>query len=163
VNALAACGAHLEKFGGHEMAAGITVRQEQFPDFQRAFLECARARLTDEDLQPRLRLDCEVSFAELTMDFLEHHDRLHPFGIGNAQPMLLARGVKPGAAPRVLKEKHLLFNLRQERGSTSAIYFNSAEIELPRPPWDIAFRIERNEFRETVSLQVQIHAIRAAE
>jgi single-stranded-DNA-specific exonuclease len=63
----------------------------------------------------------------------------------------------------VLKEKHLLFNLRQNGASTSAIYFNSAEIQLPRPPWDVAFRIERNEFRDTVSLQVQIHAIRSAE
>jgi hypothetical protein len=43
------------------------------------------------------------------------------------------------------------------------IYFNSAEIALARPPWDIAFRIEWNEFRDTVSLQVQIHAIRSAE
>ena len=163
VNALAQCSAFLEKFGGHEMAAGITIRRERFAEFQRAFLDCARARLSDDDLQPRLRLDSEVAFADLSMDFLIQHDRLQPFGIGNAQPLLFARGVKPGAEPRVLKEKHLLFNLRQNGGSTSAIWFNGAEIELPRPPWDIAFRIERNEFRETVSLQVQIHAIRAAE
>ncbi len=163
VNALAQCGACLEKFGGHEMAAGLTVRQERFAEFQRAFLDCARSRLTDDDLQPRLRLDSEISLADLDMDFLAHHDRLQPFGIGNFQPLLLARGVKPEAAPRVLKEKHLLFKLRQDGAATPAIYFNSAEMELPRPPWDIAFRIERNEYRETVSLQVQIHAIRAAQ
>jgi single-stranded-DNA-specific exonuclease len=163
VHALTQCGSFLEKYGGHEMAAGLTIRQERFAEFQRAFLDCARSLLSDDDLQPRLRLDSEVSFADLDMDFLFHHDRLQPFGIGNAQPMLFARGVKPNAEPRVLKEKHLLFNLRQNGSSTSAIYFNSAEIALPRPPWDIAFRIERNEFRDTVSLQVQIHAIRAAE
>lgn len=163
VNALAQCGACLEKFGGHEMAAGLTVRQERFAEFQRAFLDCARSRLTDDDLQPRLRLDGEVALADLDMDFLAHHDRLQPFGIGNSQPLLLARGVKPEAEPRVLKEKHLLFKLRQDRGSTSAIYFKAAGIELPRPPWDIAFRIERNEYRENVTLQLQIHAIRAAQ
>lgn len=163
VNALVQCGGMLEKFGGHEMAAGLTVRRDRFAEFQRAFLDCARARLSDDDLQPRLRLDSEVSFSDLTMDFLAHHDRLQPFGIGNSQPMLFSRGVKPDSEPRVLKEKHLLFNLRQGAGRTPAIYFNGAEIELPRPPWDIAYRIERNEFRDNVSLQVQIHAIRAAE
>ncbi len=132
VHALTQCGGLLEKFGGHEMAAGLTIRQERFAEFQRAFLDCARSLLSDDDLQPRLRLDSEVSFADLDMDFLFHHDRLQPFGIGNAQPMLFARGVKPNAEPRVLKEKHLLFNLRQNGSSTSAIYFNSAQIALQK-------------------------------
>jgi len=163
VHALTQCGAHLEKFGGHEMAAGLTIRQERFPEFQRAFLDCARALLSDDDLQPRLRLDSEVEFSDLDLEFLDQHDLLQPFGIGNPQPMLFSRGVKPLAEPRVLKEKHLLFSLRQNRGKTSAIYFNGAGTELPRPPWDIAFRVERNEFRDTVSLQVQIHAIRSSQ
>ncbi|HWB59460.1 MAG TPA: DHHA1 domain-containing protein, partial [Chthoniobacteraceae bacterium] len=162
VNALAQCGALLEKFGGHEMAAGLTVRQERFAEFQRAFLDCARARLTDDDLLPRLRLDSEVTLAELDMDFLGWHDHLQPFGIGNPQPLLFARGVTTHSEPEVVKEKHLRLKLRQGRGNVTAIWFNSAEIELPRPPWDVAFRVERNEFRDTVSLQVQIHAIRAA-
>jgi len=104
-----------------------------------------------------------VEFADLDMEFLGHHDLLQPFGIGNPQPVLFARGVKPAAEPRVLKEKHLLFDLRQNGAKTSAIFFNGAETKLPRPPWDIAFRIERNEFRETVSLQVQITALRTVE
>lgn len=163
VHALADCGAFLEKFGGHEMAAGLTIRRERFEEFQSAFLECARSRLTDDDLQPRLHLDGEVSFSELDLDFLGHHDLLQPFGIGNPQPVLFARGVKPESEPRVLKEKHLLFNLRQNGSRISAIYFNGAEKNLPRPPWDIAFRVERNEYRDTVSLQVQIHAIRESQ
>lgn len=160
VRALAQCGTFLEKFGGHEMAAGLTIRQDRFAGFQRAFLDHARAVLSGEDLRPRLRLDGEVSFADLDFDFLEHHDALQPFGVGNPQPLFFARGVKPVAEPRVLKEKHLLFNLRQNGSLSSAIFFNGAEIELPRPPWDIAFRVERNEFREAVNLQVQIVAMR---
>lgn len=163
VRALTECGTSLEKFGGHEMAAGLTVRRERFDEFQRNFGVHARSMLSDDDLLPRLRLDGEVSLDELDMDFLHHHDRLQPFGTGNPQPMLFARGVKPNSEPRVLKEKHLLFSLRQNSGNTSAIYFGGAENPLPRPPWDIAFRIERNEFRDTVSVQVQIHAIRTAE
>jgi len=162
VNALKACGGHLEKFGGHEMAAGLTVRLERFPEFQRAFLDFARSQLTDEDLLPRLKIDGEVDIGELDMEFLGHHEKLQPFGIGNPQPLFFARGVKPLAEPRVLKEKHLLFNLRQNGSKTSAIFFNGAATELPRPPWDIAFRVERNEFRDNVTLQVQIVALREA-
>lgn len=161
VRALAQCGAPLEKFGGHEMAAGLTVRQDRFAEFQRAFLDHARAVLCDDDLQPRLRLDGEVPLGDLNFNFLEHHEALQPFGVGNPQPVFFARGVQPAAEPRVLKEKHLLFNLRQNGSqSISSIFFNGAENELPRPPWDIAFRVERNEFREKVSLQVQIVAMR---
>ena len=163
VHALAQCGSMLEKFGGHEMAAGLTIRRERFREFQGAFLDCARARLTAEDLQPRLRIDSEVEIADLDMEFLGHHDLLQPFGIGNPQPVLFSRGVKPAGEPRVLKEKHLLFDLRQKGARASAIFFNGAETQLPRPPWDMAYRVERNEFRETVSLRIQIAALRAAE
>lgn len=162
VHALGECGGLLEKFGGHEMAAGLTIQRDRFEEFQCAFLECARRLLTDEDLQPRLRIDAEVQLGELDFDFLDHHDLLQPFGVGNPQPMFFARGVSPTAEPRVLKEKHLALSLRQNGDRCSAIFFNGAEPELPRPPWDIAFRIERNEFRERVSVQVQIVAMRTA-
>ncbi len=160
VRALGYCGALLEKFGGHEMAAGLTIRQDRFPEFQRAFLDCARRLLADEDLQPRLRLDCEVELAELDFDFLEHHDLLQPFGIGNPQPVFFARGVSLAAEPRVMKEKHLSLRLRQNGGECAAVFFNAMANELPRQPWDVAFRIERNEYRERVSVQVQVVAVR---
>ena len=162
VRALGDCGALLEKFGGHEMAAGLTIQRDRFADFQRAFLDCARRLLTDGDLQPRLRLDAEVQLDELDFDFLDHHDLLQPFGVGNPQPVFFTRGVSPAAEPRVLKEKHLSLSLRQNGENCSAIYFGGAENELPRPPWDIAFRVERNEFRERVSVQVQVVAVREA-
>jgi single-stranded-DNA-specific exonuclease len=163
VQALARCGGLLEKFGGHEMAAGLTMQRKHFDEFQRAFLDCARTLLTDEDLQPRLHLDAEVELAELDFDFLDHHDLLQPFGVGNPQPIFFARGVSLAAEPRVLKEKHLALDLRQNGNRCRAMFFNAAANELPRPPWDVAFRIERNEFRETVSVQVQIQAIRSAQ
>jgi single-stranded-DNA-specific exonuclease len=163
VHALVECGGALEKFGGHEMAAGLTVRRERFGEFQRMFLDCASARLTQADLEPRLRIDGEVSFDEINMAFLGQHDLMQPFGAGNPQPLLVARGVRPTAEPRVLKEKHLLFELKQDLGKTRAIFFNGAGTDLPRPPWDVAFRVERNEFRDTVSVQVQITALRSSQ
>ena len=171
VGALGECAARLEKFGGHEMAAGLAVKESAFEDFQRDFCRVARSLLSDEQLQPRLRLDAEITLDELDADFLSCHESLQPFGMGNAQPVFLVRGVVPAAEPRVLKEKHLSFALRPRSGSregryapsTRAIFFGGAQEELPPPPWDVAFQIEANEYRGVTELQVQVQALRAAQ
>ena len=163
VEALRQCGPLLEKFGGHAMAAGLALRQERFEVFRNAFKACARAMLTDEDLAPRVTLDCEVALSEIDLDFLAVHERLQPFGMGNAQPLFLARGVEPLSEPVVLKEKHLRLAIGQNKARHETIFFNGAAEPLPRPPWDIAFRIERNEWRGRVSVQIQIQRIRSAE
>ena len=76
VEALGRCEEWLEKFGGHEMAAGLTVREENFPAFADAFRKAARELLSDEDLQPRLHLDHELTFSELNADCLRWHQVL---------------------------------------------------------------------------------------
>ena len=164
VKALATCAAFLEKFGGHEMAAGLTIQRARFPEFQSSFRSPARALLTDDQLRPRLYLDAEVPLADLHFDFLTHHETLQPFGIGNSQPLFLARNVRP-AESRILKEKHYRFMLLQNGGGRAqqAIYFGGAQRPLPDPPWDIAFLIARNEFNGRVALQLEIKALRAAE
>jgi single-stranded-DNA-specific exonuclease len=163
VESLGRCGEMLEKFGGHEMAAGLTVHERRFEEFRQAFLACARDRLDDEALRPRLHLDCEISLSALDFRMLRYHEMLQPFGMGNHQPMFMARGLRAVGEPRVLKSKHLRMTLRQD-GSTShdAIFFNGATTPLPSPPWDVAFRIDRNEFRGKVSLQIEVQAIRTA-
>lgn len=143
---------------------GLTIRRDCFPAFRASFLAQARVLLTDDQLRPRLSLDAEVSFDELHFDFLKHHDTLQPFGIGNSQPLFLARNVR-ATETRVLKEKHYRFMLLQNGGGRSqqAIYFGGAQQPLPEPPWDIAFQVARNEFNGRVTLQLEIKALRAAE
>jgi single-stranded-DNA-specific exonuclease len=164
VKALATCAGCLVKYGGHEMAAGLTIQREQFPMFQESFRRQARALLTDDQLRPRLYLDAEVPLADLHFDFLQHHETLQPFGTGNAQPLFLARNVH-AAETRVLKEKHYRFMLLQNGGGRTqqAIYFGGAVRELPPAPWDIAFQVGRNAYNGRVALQIEIKALRSAE
>lgn len=164
VKALDSCAGCLLKFGGHEMAAGLTIQRDRFPEFRDTFLRQARALLTDEQLRPRLYLDAEVALADLHFDFLRHHETLQPFGIGNSQPLFLARNVR-AAESRVLKEKHYRFMLMQNGGGRAqqAIYFGGAQKPLPEPPWDVAFQVARNEFNGRVNLQLEIKALRSAE
>jgi single-stranded-DNA-specific exonuclease len=162
VEALTLCESHLEKFGGHEMAAGLVIKEENFVGFVEAFRAAARSLLRDDDLQPRLHLDHELTFPELNSELLRWHQALEPFGNGNLQPTFFARGVEPAVEPQVIKEKHLALRLRQHNYHHRAIFFDGASAPLPPPPWDIAFRVNADEYEGETRLQIQVEALRAA-
>jgi single-stranded-DNA-specific exonuclease len=162
VEALGHCAALLEKFGGHEMAAGLALREENQAGFADAFRKAARELLSDENLRPRLYLDHELEFSQLDGELLRWHQALEPFGNSNVQPIFLARAVEPVAEPKVLKEKHLMLRLRQKGYSRRAIFFDGTASPLPSPPWDIAFRVNADEYQGETRLQIQVEALRAA-
>jgi single-stranded-DNA-specific exonuclease len=163
VDALTRCAATLEKFGGHEMAAGVALHEENFPKFAEAFCSTTRELLSEEALQRSLRLDHELPFTSIDVEFLRWHELLQPFGNGNPQPLFFARGVEPVAPPRVSNEKHLIFRLRQGDRHRRAVYFDGATNEFPPPPWDIAFRIGADESEGETLVGMRIEALRAAE
>lgn len=163
VHALNECSSWLEVFGGHEMAAGLTLRQSQFEAFREAFGSCALRLLSKEQLQPRIHLDAELTLRDVCSRLLEQHDALQPFGMGNPQPVFFSRKVTLMGEPRVMKEKHLSLQLRQGRHEARAVWFNAAEHPLPPQPWDIAFGVERNEYQGTVRAQVQIRTVRSSQ
>ena len=163
VAALGHCGHLLERFGGHEMAAGITLRRECFEEFKETFPRVAATLLSAEALLPRMELDGELSLEEIDLAFLREHERLQPFGMANRHPVFLVRGVRPLAEPVVLKEKHLRLTLGCNGTRHEAIFFNGAADALPPPPWDVGVKIARNEWRGRISVQIQVQGIRAAE
>lgn len=162
VSALTECAAYLEKFGGHEMAAGLTVRREKLDGFAQAFREVCRVRLTPAQLEPRLHLDDELRLRDVNWELMRWHELLQPFGQGNAQPLFLLRGVDAVAPPQILKEKHLVFRLRQDGRVQRAIFFGGAVDPLPAPPWDVAIRLGTDEWEGERRIQMQVEAIRTA-
>jgi single-stranded-DNA-specific exonuclease len=144
------------------MAAGLAIQERDFEAFAASFRAAARELLTDDDLQPRLHLDHELSFADLNGDLLRWHQALEPFGNSNLQPTFLARGVEPAAEPQVLKDKHLVLRLRQRNHFRRAIFFDGALTPLPPAPWDIAFRMNADEYEGETRLQIQVEALRSA-
>jgi single-stranded-DNA-specific exonuclease len=163
VEALDRCAATLEKFGGHEMAAGVALREENLERFIEAFRSSTRDLLSEEALQRYLRLDHELPFAHIDVEFLGWHELLQPFGSGNPQPIFFARAVEPVAPPRVANQKHLIFRLRQGNRHRRAIYFDGVATEFPPPPWDVAFRIGVDEYDGETLVGMRIEAVRAAE
>jgi single-stranded-DNA-specific exonuclease len=162
VQTLSRCADKIDKYGGHEMAAGLTVQEKNLDLFAKQFHQVTRDLLSEEDLQPRLRLDHEISFAELNFDFLGWHEMLQPFGNGNPQPLFLARGVESVAVPRIVGEKHLQLRLRQHNYHRRAIFFGAAAGALPKQPWDIAFRIRPDEYEGETRLEIRVEAVREA-
>ena len=163
VEALSCCAERLDKFGGHEMAAGLALHEANFDLFAEAFRKAAREILSEDALQPCVRLDHELAFTEIDVDFLRWHEMLQPFGNGNPQPLFLAREVEPVAVPKVVNQKHLIFRLRQGNRHRRAVFFDGLTNPLPPAPWDIAFRIRADEYDGETLVAMQIEAVRQAE
>jgi single-stranded-DNA-specific exonuclease len=157
------CAGHLEKFGGHDMAAGISLSESSLPAFREAFEAAAQAIANEEMLAPRLRLDCELGLEDIDASVLESQDLLEPFGNSNPQPVLFSRAVAPAGEPRVMKEKHLRIEFLCGRRRVPAIFFNAPVNAMPRPPWDIAYTLDWNVWQGRAEPQLRIVEVRHAE
>ncbi len=159
--ALHRVGHHLEKYGGHTMAAGLTIRRERYEAFRVAFLDVAAQLLGPEDLVPAQRVDLELPLG-LVSDELEKLIRhLEPCGPGNPAPVFGVRHARAVGARRV-GTNHLRFTLDDESGALPAIAFQWADA-IP-DHWladrlDVAFRLERDEWQGRVTLQARVAAM----
>jgi single-stranded-DNA-specific exonuclease len=161
--ALSACSEHLERFGGHRAAAGLTIRPDRVEAFAAAFAEHADAALTEDDLRPRVAIDAIVAGRELGLPLCEELARLAPFGLGNPGVMLLVDGCELTALDTVGEGKHLRFRVRQRgRDAGSAIAFGfGAQLDRYRRVglYDVAFRLQENRWNGTVAPQLVVRRI----
>lgn len=163
VEAIDSCRAVLVAGGGHHMAAGISLHEDRLGEFRAAFSDFVLTHTSAEERKPRISIDAEVPFEDLSLDFLQSYELLQPFGPGNPQPVFMSREVWLTDSPRRLKNRHLRLSLRQGLQERDAMYFGAGDRDLPDPPWDVAFTIDRNVFRGRTSLQISVREIRAAE
>ena len=160
VQALWRCADTLAKCGGHSMAAGLTLADEQLAGFRTAFLGIANA-LPDSLFTPRIIVDAELKMQEVDADLLTALERLAPFGVGNPEPVFCARHLTVTDKRVVGKAgEHLRLMWSTEEGSTQAgIMFKqaarSAEICVG-DKIEIAFRVSREEYRGQVQLSIRL-------
>ncbi len=159
--ALTACDADglFMRFGGHKAAAGVTIAASRIPEFARRFDEVARERLRAEDLVPELRVDLELPIHEVTEELEAMLRHFEPFGLGNASPMLVARDVVLVAPPRKVGDDGLRLVLHRDTGNLEAIGWglaHRAPALLAGMSVDVAFRLERDEFRGQSRLQAKL-------
>lgn len=113
LSVLKECGDLLVNFGGHDFAAGLTIKEENIEEFQKKFIEITQHRLSDSDVRVKLPLDAEIRFDELTFDFMESMRLLEPYGNENPQPILFS-DAEQAWPPKVISKTHLKLYLEQE-------------------------------------------------
>jgi single-stranded-DNA-specific exonuclease len=160
--ALVECADYLERFGGHTMAAGLSIRRDALPHFREAFNRVARRSLEPEDLIPVQRIDLMVGLDQLDLRLEKLLRRLEPCGLGNPAPVFGASGVRV-LDPRPVGGNHLRFVLEDGEIRLPIIAFDWGD-RVPQG-WsgarvDVAFRLERDEWQGIPSLRARLVDLR---
>ena len=159
VAALAECAPLLVRYGGHEMAAGLSVMPEKVPALFRRLNEIAARTLSDEMLTPPVAVDAVVRLSELDAEFFAALEKFEPCGPENPTSVFAVRDVVMRGGPRVLKEKHLKFSVTDGEMTVSAIWFGAGDVKLPSGAMDVAFTAELDEFRGEPTVQLKIRDV----
>lgn len=161
---LSACKEHLVRFGGHRAAAGITVEAAVIPALQRAFNDVARSQLTADDLVPEQRIDLEVQERDLTDELERLLQYFEPHGLGNPTPTLALRGARlETGVRRIGSTDGVRTSVSTPTGAISAIGWrlgDRAKLLDPAVPVDLAFRLDRDDYKGADTLQLQLLDVR---
>ncbi len=159
--ALQDCTALLETHGGHEMAAGLRVKRENFQAFRERFCEVASRLIPPEMLVPELKIDAEATLSQFSASLVNDIHRLGPFGQGNRRPVLTCRNVEIAAPPRRVGKAgdHLQLQVRQGGHQMKCIAFGKGELEPTLRPGalvDLAVEAAINEYNGRVNVELEI-------
>jgi len=159
--AMEECGELLEAYGGHEMAAGLKIRPENFEDFRRCFCAYAMKNLAPEQLIPELKLDAEAELRQVTEALVKDLKRLGPFGHGNRKPIFCTKGLEIAAPPRRVGKTgdHLQLYVRQGATSMKAIAFGAGDLFdrlKPGVTVDLAFEPTLNVYNGSSTVELEV-------
>ncbi len=165
-NALEACAEHLEQFGGHMYAAGMTLLPEKYQDFKNAFENEVQKTIPPELLLPEIAVDAEINFSDITPKIMRLLSQFEPFGPQNMTPIFMTKNMKDtGYAKTMGKEdEHLkLFVKQNDSEGIGAIGFGlgkKLEMTKNRQPFEAVYTIDENEFNGKVDLQLRLKDLR---
>lgn len=162
---LSTCAPLLESFGGHALAAGFTVREENIPALAAGLRAALAETCKGEALPSVLEVDAVASPNALTVEAVESLDLLEPCGTGNPRPVLVLSGAQVQTMSQVGRGRHLKLRLESRGKTLDAIYFSADGAELGLTPGcrvDVAFYPQINEFRDNRTVQMQVIDLRLA-
>ena len=161
---LTECRELLDGYGGHPMAAGLTLNRENLENFRTQFSNLAHETLADDDLVNSLDIEGEMDLNLIDGRFMDFLEKLAPFGPGNMTPKFITRHVIPVGNPRLVGNgDHLKFRAKKGETSYDAIGFNMGnhyEKLITGKPIDIAYVVEKNEWQGRTSIQLNIRDIK---
>ena len=163
VDALCHCSELLVKFGGHELAAGLSVTRGNLSAFRRMINEYARENLDEDAMIPTVEADCEVSLASVNITLAEDLQILEPYGVGNPIPNFVMYGVNVNEIVAVSEGKHTRLSIGEGKHTLSAMYFSNSPASLGfynGDKVDILFNIDINEWMGRRSVQLIVKDVK---
>ena len=157
----------LEGYGGHPMAAGLTVHEDKFENFKSLFLRNVNKILTNDDLIPAISIDGEMALTDINSRFMRFLERLGPFGPGNMRPKFVSRNLSISGQPRLMGNgEHIRFIVSQNGRNYPAVGFKlSSHYEdlIRGVPVDIAYVVEVNQWQGQSNIQLNVRDIQLSD
>ncbi len=163
--ALQATAEHIEQFGGHAMAAGLTVKREKLPAFRAAFSAYCKEHLTEEEYIPKVSVESELAPKDITFSLVEDLSRLEPYGMENPKPFFGCRSMRGTEAMAIGKEKrHLRFQAGTKDAPVTALMWNKGHLAgiVNAEAIDIVYAPSVNEWNGHKSLQCIVNSMQPA-
>jgi single-stranded-DNA-specific exonuclease len=164
VEAIGACADLLEEYGGHEFAAGVSIREENIPEFAERLNAFALSRLRPEDLVRSIRTDAMIEQLDsIDWDLTNCLKQFEPHGPENGKPVFYARELRVAGEARIVGNNHLKFKVRGGRTVFDAIAFKMGDrlqqVAEPGRALTLAFTLEENEWMGEKTIQFNIRGI----
>ena len=166
-NALEACSAHIEQFGGHMYAAGLTLLEKDFENFKAKFEEVVSETIDRKLLTPEIVINTEINLRDITPKFYRVLKQFAPFGPGNRTPVFMAQDVRDTGWGKCVGEDKSHLRITMTQGNSAhfvGIGFSMGDkidIACGGNPFKAAFVIDENEWQGKVSLQLRLKDIKA--
>ena len=165
-NALEACAAHLEQFGGHMYAAGMTLKEENYAAFKEAFERTVEETIHPDLLTPEIAVDAEINLTDINEKLIRILNQFEPFGPQNMTPVFMTKGLKDSGYAKGIgaDEDHLKLYVKQNNSpGFGAIGFGlgkKLDLVKNQQPFDAVYCIDENEFNGKVSVQLRLKDIK---
>jgi single-stranded-DNA-specific exonuclease len=164
-NALEACSEHLEQFGGHMYAAGMTLKAENYEAFKNAFEKVVQETIDSELLTPEIEVDTEINFSDINPKLIRILKQFEPFGPQNMTPVFVTKNAIDTGYPKFMgaNNEHIRLFVKQNNSEgIAAIGFNLAnkkDLVANQKPFQLAYCIDENEWNGQLSLQLRLKDI----
>jgi single-stranded-DNA-specific exonuclease len=165
-NALEACASHLEQFGGHMYAAGMTMKPENYPAFKEAFEKQVQDTIPENLRVPEIEIDAEINFTDITPKLIRILKQFEPFGPLNMTPVFLTKNITDTGYAKTLgtDDEHLKLFVKQNNseGITAIGFGIGDKIELTKnhQPFQAVYCIDENEWKGTTTVQLRLKNIK---
>jgi single-stranded-DNA-specific exonuclease len=158
-DALTASSDLLLQFGGHSVAAGLSLSVDNLPMLKARLEELVAHQLTPFDLQPKIRVDAEVGLSDLTKKFIDDLEHLEPFGNSNEQPIFYVNNVVQVQKPQLLKDLHVKCFMFADGVIKPVMFFNRPELfeffnEEYATSFTLAARVSENHWQDRVNIEL---------